>query len=419
MESLGPNGRWVVTGVLGSGGFSTVYSANDTRFESPVAIKVLSETMAADPDVRQRFLSEALLLRQNPGAVVPVYDTGETPGGQPFIVMPLADGGDLTTRIEQWRRTAEPSPDDVRDLAEILSHVLARLHEQGVVHRDLKPSNLLIFGARPIGAKAETRLRRSLIAQGETVLLGDLGFAKDLARNSGLTVAGGTPGYTPPEQRHPGLVDQRADIWAASAILYWFLAGCAPSDSSQRRRETLGAGPTVGLVDAIEAGLAEDPADRPPSIAAWYRNIDAALAGGQAAKSGSPRRRLRAGLLFFVGAVLFVAGLAAAMFSGLGGGDTVAQPIREVETSTVVAEDIEISITGPSVIERGSTVTYIAEIDQSVTEWSWIDPTGAVLRNEPNLELEATDIGVGTVTLTASAPSGERIRVAIDIEVVP
>ncbi len=423
-EALGPNNRWKVTGIVGAGGFSTVYSAVDTRFESPVAIKVLADNLSTNLDIRERFLSEALLLRQNPGPVVPVYDTGETPSGQPFLVMPLADGGDLATRIEGWRRVAVPTVDDTRHLAEILSHVVAGLHEQGVVHRDLKPSNLLIFGARKAVPDAATRIVGPLINRGETVLLSDLGFAKDLAKNSGLTVGGGTPGYTPPEQRHAGQIDHRADIWGASAIMYWFLVGYPPSDSTTLRQDNLASMAAPGLIDAIEAGLAENPDNRPPNMAAWYQNIDVALRATQAptgqpvGNRASPNRGLRVAGALAALATTFALGFAAATFIGFPGDRFDTRVVQGVATSTATAEDLTVSINGPNVIELGSTVTYTAELDPELTEWVWISPAGTFHANEPSLPLEATNLGRGEVTLIATTATGENIRVAIDIEVV-
>lgn len=419
MKSLGPQGRWRINGVIGSGGFSTVYSAIDTRFESPVAVKVLAEALAANLDIRQRFLSEALLLRRNPGPVVPVYDTGETSNGQPFIVMPLADGGDLGVRIERWRSVAEPNTDDVLGLAQILSHVLVRLHDAGIVHRDLKPSNLLIFGAQETSGDAATRIVGPLIAAGETVLLSDLGFAKDLAKNSGLTVGGGTPGYLPPEQRQVGQVDQRADIWAASAIMYWFLVGYSPSDSSRARREALAATPFASLTDAIEIGLSDDPGQRPASIGDWCRNFERVLDDGRATSSPSQLRpSLRvvvtvASLL--VGAVV---GFGAATLGGLVGETAETVPYIGVETSRVESGDISASIAGPNVIRLGSTASYTAEVDADVFTWDWISPAGNVQKGGSTLEIEPSSVGVGTVTLVATTETGEQLRVAIDIEVV-
>ncbi len=428
VESLGPNNRWSVTGIVGAGGFSTVYSAIDSRFESPVAIKVLADNLSTNLDIRERFLSEALLLRKNPGPVVPVYDTGETPSGQPFLVMPLADGGDLATRIEGWRRVAVPTIDDTRHLAEILTHVVAGLHEQGVVHRDLKPSNLLIFGARKAVPDAQTRIVGPLINRGETVLLSDLGFAKDLAQNSGLTVGGGTPGYTPPEQRQAGQVDHRADIWGASAIMYWYLVGYPPSDSTTLRQDSLAPMATPELISAIEAGLAESPSDRPPSMASWYQNIDTALRSapattGSSARANSHTKPGSSRTLAITASVLallvgLALGLAASSFGEFTGRGFNTEVDQGTATSTATTADISVSISGPNMIELGSTVTYTANLDPAITEWVWISPAGTFHSNEPSLPLEATNPGKGEVTLIATTPAGEKITVAIDIEVV-
>lgn len=425
MESLGPDSRWTITGVIGAGGFSTVYSATDTRFESPVAIKVLADNMANNLDIRERFLSEALLLRRNPGPTVPVYDTGETSSGQPFIVMPVADGGDLATRIQEWREVAVPTDDDIVHLAETLSHVLAGLHEQGIVHRDLKPSNLLIFGARKATPHAETQVAGSLIDRGETVLLSDLGFAKDLVKSSGLTVGGGTPGYTPPEQRQAGRVDHRADIWGASAIIYWFMVGHPPADTKAQRRAMLEATASPALINAIEVGLSDNPAHRPKSMTTWYRSIEAAVRHGipPAQTTSAWYQQPRSMLAVAAVAVVLAAGMsfAVARMTGPEGDPATVETSQDGNLTTATAEldGTIVSIIGPAVIEMGSTATFTSNIDPAVADWTWVSPAGTLHHRDVALPLEATSIGQGEVTLIATTATGQRLQAAIQIEVVP
>ena len=381
-----------------------MHAALDTRFESPVAIKILAENYANHVEVRERFLAEALLQRRLTGPVVPVYDTGETARGQPFIVMPLADGGDLSSRVQSWRATAEPTADDLYQLASMLSRAIGALHAQGVVHRDVKPSNLLLFGAdqdQPTG---------QLIGANETLLLGDLGFAKRVADDTGLTLGVGTPGFVPPEQRRPGRVDNRADIWAASAVLHWFLTGHPPNDSAVIRANDLAAAGTGDeLAAAITAGMADNPAERPATIEDWHRSIRQALipplpGGSTGTEQGRGRRRP---------IDLLVAGLV-----GLLVGIVAVFPF--VRSGTAV-DDTTVAITGPETIAVGETGTFTVDISDpdDIATWTWVSPTGTHHTGDPTLEVRATRPGDGVVQLVISDSAGGIRTIAHEFEVVP
>src|SRR4051794_1297744 len=92
-------GRYRVERPLGSGSFALVWLAHDDDLEAPVAIKVLAENWAHRMDLRERFLTEARMLRAAAShRVVQVYDIGELPDGRPYFVMEYADGGTLEDR---------------------------------------------------------------------------------------------------------------------------------------------------------------------------------------------------------------------------------------------------------------------------------------------------------------------------------
>ena len=414
VEAIGPNGRWRLTHTLGAGGFSTVHAALDTRFESPVAVKILAENYANHVEVRERFLAEALLQRRLTGPVVPVYDTGETSRGQPFIVMPLADGGDLEERVRSWRATAEPTADDLYQLASMLSRAIGALHAQGVVHRDVKPSNLLLFGSddsQSATSQADSRTPGRLIGVNETLLLGDLGFAKRVADDSGLTLGVGTPGFVPPEQRKPGRVDNRADIWAASAVLHWFLTGHPPNESATIRDNDLAAtdaGPE--LAAAIAAGMADDPDDRPATIEDWYRSIRQALI--PPLPHGTSRATTRRGRMP-VG--VMVAGLMVSLALAAYANFVLT---RSGDGATV--DDTTVAITGPETISVGDTATFTVDVSDTdgIATWTWVSPSGTHHTDEPTLAVRATRPGAGTVQLVISDSAGRTRTVSHEFDVV-
>src|SRR5690242_5236117 len=169
-------GRYRLGPRLGSGGFAVVWLAHDRSLDTQIAIEVMSEHWADRMDLRERFLTEARMLRRAASnRIVQVFDIGELPDGRPYFVMDFADRGTLADRAE-----AGPLPlvDALRLTAEV-ARGAAELHQAGIVHRDLKPSNVLI---------------RSTPDGQDRLLIADLGVAKSLAQASGLTMSVGSAG---------------------------------------------------------------------------------------------------------------------------------------------------------------------------------------------------------------------------------
>jgi eukaryotic-like serine/threonine-protein kinase len=258
-------GRYRVVRRIGSGAFATVWLAEDEELESPVAVKVLADNWAARLDVRARFEEEARILRRaDSDRVVRVHDIGELEDGRPYFVMTYADRGTLASRLEDGPL---PVPEALRYGADI-ARGLAVLHQVGVIHRDVNPGNVLL---------------RSGSDGSERVLIADLGLAKAAARGSGFTLTVGTPGYTAPEQAHPGDVplDRRADVYSIGAVLHHMLTGVAP-------KQDVPPPPVRSLVPSVPAAveavvsqaLAYDPADRFPSAGALADALDAVAVRG-------------------------------------------------------------------------------------------------------------------------------------------
>ena len=232
---------------IGAGSFATVWLARDEVLEAPVAIKVLADNWARNPDIRRRFLDEARIMRRiDHDRVVRVFAVEQLANGQPLFVMAHADRGTLADRVPAL--AAGRSLDAVVETMTELATCLAVVHSMGIVHRDLKPTNVLYRSRRPHEDGV-----------GDLMQLGDFGLAKDLVAASGLTLAAGTPAYMAPEQARTGsVVDQRADLYAATAILFELLVGRPPSDAETLSGVGQGAA-HPGLV------LAVTPARRPPT----------------------------------------------------------------------------------------------------------------------------------------------------------
>jgi len=216
--------RYQLGKIVGSGAFATVHEATDLRLDSIVAIKVLAQNWAADPSVCERFGREATLLRRvrsrhRNAPLAEVFDIDQADDGRPYFVMSFADRGTLSAR----RLPGQPWPTDrVIPVIDTLAEGLHALHSEGVVHRDIKPSNML-YVSQPSSP------------DGEELLIGDLGLAKDtLTSTSELTVAGGTPGYMAPEQRFPdSAITPAADIFSSTVVVAELLTGVRGGEAIQ------------------------------------------------------------------------------------------------------------------------------------------------------------------------------------------
>ena len=278
-------GRYTVEGVIGTGAFATVYRALDERLGATVAVKLLADNHCLDPDIRARFLDEGRALRRiDSPHVVRVYDVGETDRLQPYLVLEHADRGTLAQRVAARRADGwRPTAGDVRSLATQLAGAVAAVHAADLVHRDLTPGNVLVRSvARGPSPGAAGDDRRGLLGVDERLVVTDLGLSKDLARNSGLTAAGGTDGFRPPEQRGaPSRIDGRADLWALSAVVLWLLTGRAPATDPPTPADVDGVRAELDLPVGLRAPLlrsrADDPAARHPDARAWLTEVVAAL----------------------------------------------------------------------------------------------------------------------------------------------
>jgi serine/threonine-protein kinase len=220
-------GSYAIEGLLGSGGMGEVYKARDGTLNRSVAIKVLPNLLADDPDRLSRFRREAQILAAlNHPNIAHIYgldaqDGADRPDGHPlsFIVMELVEGEDLSQVIARGALTLSEALPIARQIIDALDAA----HGQGIVHRDLKPANIKI---RKDG----------------TVKVLDFGLAKALALTtpSGMEIASvptasirsteaglvlGTAPYMAPEQALGKTVDKRADIWSFGCVLFEMLSG--------------------------------------------------------------------------------------------------------------------------------------------------------------------------------------------------
>ena len=247
-------GPYEITAKLGEGGMGEVYRATDSRLGREVAIKVLPESVAQNPERLARFEREAKILASlNHNNIATIHGIEEG-GSAPALVMELVEGPTLADRLAQGPIPLQEALPIAKQIAEGLEYA----HERGIIHRDLKPANI------------------KLTADDQVKIL-DFGLAKALDTNSAsgpvdlshsptltyqATVQGlilGTASYMSPEQAAGKPVDKRSDIWSFGAVLYEMLAGTRlfAGDSAA---ETL-AGVLKGEID-----LDSLPVETPPAI---------------------------------------------------------------------------------------------------------------------------------------------------------
>jgi predicted Ser/Thr protein kinase len=265
-------GRYAIERVIARGGMATVYLAQDTLLNRPVALKLL--TGDTDAGERDAFLSEARAVAQlsHPN-IVEVYDAG-VEGASRYIVMQYVPGDTLRDVIA---REAPLDPRRAVELAIRLADALDYGHRRGIIHCDVKPGNVLL------GDHGEPKIV-------------DFGIAHNVAattRELAGTVAG-TVGYIAPEQLDPGSPepDGRTDVYSLAAVLYEMLCGAPPYSGVSlaaiaAQRLTKPPAPlrernpfVPEELDAIVMrGLAIDPAQRPPSAHAFAEDLRGYLGG--------------------------------------------------------------------------------------------------------------------------------------------
>ncbi len=249
-------GRYRLLRRLGAGSFATVWLGHDDDLDVPVAVKVLADNWVNNDDVRNRFLSEARLMRQiRDERIVRVYDIGSLGDDRPYFVMDFADGGSL----DDLRKQGIAAVVSLRLCAEAC-RALHVLHSHDVIHRDVTPGNILLNHTKDGSVK---------------VLIADLGVAKSMI-DMGATMTAGTPSYMALEQANGvAKLDHRADIYSLAAVTYAMLTGRPPfrvktlADVLQRdphlRPAPIAAplGAPALLDQVLTAALSTDPESRP------------------------------------------------------------------------------------------------------------------------------------------------------------
>ncbi len=374
-------GRFELVELIGKGGMSSVYKAQDRLLDRMVAIKILHPHFTEDEEYVERFRREARSVAQlsHPN-IVTVIDRGEDAGRQ-YIVFEYVEGENLKELLE---RTGPMPVRDALVMALQMTRALSFAHGRGLIHRDVKPQNVL------------------LNADGQAKMT-DFGIARSIDVQ-GVTITGtilGTSEYIAPEQARGEQVDAQTDVYSMGVVLYELLTGGVPFEGdnfvtvalrhvNEPVPSVLDRRPEVParVATAVERSMAKFPAERFQSMDELSEELEICLAelepmsdeatmivrrppaaGPQ--RERPRRRRRRLGVLWpaaAVVAVLAVAGLAA--FGALSlrdddSNDPEAAPTQPITLTGIASFDPE----GDNQVEHEEAVARAADGDES-TYWT-------------------------------------------------
>jgi len=372
------DGRYVLDAVIGRGAMAEVRSGEDLRLGRAVAVKLLHESLASQPEARLRFEEEArAAARLTDPNVVAIYDTGEH-RGRPYIVMELLPGRTLRDELGD----GPLREDRARDVIVHVLHALQFAYAAGVIHRDIKPANILL-----------TQTGEAKVA--------DFGIAK-VAESSDLTATGlvlGTPSYLAPECVTGEAATVASDLYATGVVLYEALSGARPFSgatplavchaiTSEEPTPLREHAPLVSsdLTAVVTRAMAKDPKARYRSADEMIRAVDGervplvasvdeatqpidpeptvlspslrteelAVGTATAASAATPPRGVRARVAAFVVVAALVLGIAAIVSARDDGVDAsrnppavTTNPVGTAPTATVTVAPVTTAATVP------------------------------------------------------------------------
>ncbi len=269
-------GKYRIEGVLGRGAMGIVFRAFDPRLERHVAIKTIRTELfdgRNKEDWLERFSREARAAARCAHANIVVVHDFDIIDDQPFIVMELVRGRQLSDYLNDGHKFEQPT---IRSIMRQTLAALACAHEAGLVHRDIKPANIIL-------------------SDGHQVKVADFGVAR--IDDSHMTSAGsviGTPQYMAPEQLLGEAIDHRADLFASAIILFELLTGERPfkgrsttelmfqiTQGKPRDITELAPDLPASIREVVMRALARDPDDRYENAAAFAAALERSIGTGE------------------------------------------------------------------------------------------------------------------------------------------
>jgi YVTN family beta-propeller protein len=381
-----------IEAVIGRGGMSVVYLAEDVRLKRKVALKLLSPELAQSEKFRERFVRESELAASldHPN-IVPIFEAGESDGAL-YIAMRYVEGTDLGALIDA---EGHLEPQRTLGLLGQAASALDAAHARGLIHRDVKPGNMLI--AAGSGRPGQ-----------EHLYLSDFGVTKRTTSDSGITGTGqfvGTLDYAAPEQFEGGALDARTDVYSLGCVLYQCLTGEVPFQRDTQAAlvyaHLMSAPPAVtdtrpelpeGIDEVVATAMAKVPEKRYASAGDLVEAARKTLAPAAvvALPQARPERSKRQGAILIGGgaALLAVVVLVAALLVRSGGGgpaqpsgppvgglaasDRVAR-ITQAGSNATLARILPVKVGGgPSGVAVGEGSVWVTNMDDGTV--SRIDP---------------------------------------------
>jgi len=289
-------GHYKIQSLLGAGGMGEVYRARDTRLDRDVAVKILPEHLAENPEALRRFEREAKAVAalSHPN-ILAIHDFGNEQGVS-YAVTELLEGATLRERLRQaaldWREAAQ--------IGIAIAEGLAAAHAKGIIHRDLKPENIFLTtdGQVKILDFGIARVKREVSAEAETLTWAD-------TTKPGTVM--GTIGYMSPEQVRGEAADAPSDVFSFGCVLYEMVSGQRPfarATTAEMIAAILDAEPSpltqtgkkipAELERVIRHCLAKRAVERYQSARDLAFDLKATLSGGSITAPARAQRRTHA-----------------------------------------------------------------------------------------------------------------------------
>jgi serine/threonine protein kinase len=439
-ELAGAFSQLEILELIGQGGMGFVFKARQPKLERFVALKILPQSLAADPAFAERFTREGrALARLNHPNIVTIHDFGEAHGFF-YLLMEYVDGVNLRQAMKVGRFT----PDQALAIVPKICDALQFAHNEGILHRDIKPENILL------DAKGRVKIADFGIAKITGTEMsrsggGDL-RSSDAPNATGLI---GTPQYMAPEQiEHPKQADQRADVYSLGVVFYEMLTGELPVGRFAPPSEKSTADPRLDQV--VMRALEKEPTSRTQSAGELKTQVETftgttsippfldeskTVAGtsiGFSFRGMAPflRRGLRVGLFIFLTSVALAAVsslllpktyMATARVEVSVGANAIYDPYRiQVEINTIQSPDFcrEI-VSSLNLAQRWSVKSGGAVTEEVAVEWLKMQLELRTSRNTSLLEIsfvdelptEAAEIANRIAESYCNLPPGNRGRI--------
>ena len=380
-------GSYEVLAKLGEGGMGEVWRARDTKLGRDVALKILPEAFAADPERVARFQREAQVLASlNHPNIAAIYGLEGQVGqdGTLALVMELVDGPTLAEKL--------PLPfDEALAIARQIADALATAHDSGIVHRDLKPANIKV---RDDGTVKVLDFGLAKLTDGGGAAgvpasgSGSLSISPTIVSPvmaTGVAVLMGTAAYMSPEQARGKAVDKRADIWAFGCVLYEMVTGerlFQGEDLTETLASVVKEQPDISkappqLHRLLRKCLEKDPKKRLRDVGDAWELIEEARSEAVAPASVTPRRsRALVGALAAALVVMIVVAAALVYVRPA----PVRSPIARFQIPPPPQASFIVNNNGPmmNVSPDGSQVAFSAGPDDGTASQIWVRAIDAV-----------------------------------------